>query len=459
MTHRSLILIVGLPFLLFLTSCGDDGGAPSGPPPRRDGGVGAPDASGPPSVPPAISQCTPGAPIQIGELDASSTLLADRAHIIPRPRTDNEFLVATAQRYCPAPDGKCDGAEFDGPEYWAKRRVLLYAVGGRESDVPSGPYMVNLGINHGSVYESESYEPRIAATGDNLIVAWLDTVGVEPRNIWAAAVSPQSLSPLGGQRRISNVEGDEDQSAAMWASARKLHLVEDQNGAEVVFEVLARDTPSPSISRARISAASGERVGTVQDLGAIPHSEGPHGAIRSSSGTIIFGRTERIEGGAECSYMLGALGETPEKVEESSRNGPCSDFALAEGGTVYLVDNGSSLRFRPLGAAGAPIGRERSLVDAQRGSRLASPAIAGFANGFFIVYVEKTGESEYLRGLIIDAQGHVVSEEAVLDEGREGIKTPAIAVARGGSTIAIVWKDRAGTPAQQRTALLRLQCE
>lgn len=461
MLYRSSRFLLGFSLALIFVACGDDSAGPGAPPPPanpRDAAVDLPD-SGVPVVPPAISRCEADAPVQIGEIDEEAISKPDGVDVIAHPNNPGEFLVVTAQPHCPeAPEGNCDGMTQTGPETWVRRRALLYSVSEQAGAAPNGPHMVNLGVVQGLVSFTATTEPRLAVSGGNVIVAWLDTTDFQPRNVWAAAVNASTLEPLGGQNRISEIAASEDIPSASWRAASKLHVIAGSSSVDVVYQVYGRDDAAPTLHAATISPSTGQRVGANRDLGEIAHSEGSHDAIRNAAGEIVFGRTERLEG-TECSFKLARLGEEAEAVEEDKSGGPCSDIALANGGTVYVTDNGGSLRFRPLGAAGTPIGRERKLLEMPRGTKASRPAIAAFTNGFFVTFIETSADGERLRGLIVDAQGGVISEETLLNEPRREMSAPSIAITQGGNTIAIAWKDRFGATTNHRTNLLRVRCE
>lgn len=460
MLHRSSTIVIGLCIALFLAACGDDGDGPGiAPPPHpRDAAVDLPDASGP-VVPPTISRCEAAAPVQIGDLDEDAAGKPDGVDVIARPGTTDQFLLVTARLYCPlAPDASCDGIDGLGPESHTRRRALLYAIKDVEGAPLDGPYMVNLGVIVGTYSHTTTTEPRLTVANGNLVVAWLDTADSKPRNVWAAAVNPTTLKPLGPQQQISAITSSEG-SPSSWRAASKFHLVGGSDGADVVYQSFGWDDPAPTLHSASISPLTGARLGNVLDHGEISHSDGGHGALRNAADEIVFGRTERLADSSDCSYFLGVLGEEFEAIEENSKDGPCGDIALTNGATVYAAENGGSLRFRPLGVAGAPIGRERKLLDAPRGVKYQRPAVASFANGFFVSFVEVHADGERLRGLIVDSQGGVVSEEMLLDEPREDMSTPSIAIASGANTIAIAWKDRLGSSSSHRTNLIRVHCE
>lgn len=457
MHYQRALTFPFLALLALLSSCGDDGTDMAPPPPTRgDASTPFPDGGTPPGPgTPALSRCTVGEPEQLGDIELT-VQTPDRAQVIARPASSDDFLVITAQPHCPsAPIGNCDGVwPPTGPETWIQRRAVLYSVPGAAGASASGPTMVNLGVVEGAVSETNTIDPRIAVVGDRLVVAWLDNPSGEAVNVWSQSVDLTTLAPHGSQERISDLEPNGSPDA--WPAARKLNLVENGSSAVAVFESYQKHQASPSLHTANISSM-GVRVGSIENLGNIPHTSDLHAAARSGAGEILFGNTVKAHEGTGCDYLLGVLGGDRSKAQRDDSPNACGGISVVAGGTAYLVNSGLGLRFRPLGSAGSPIGQERKLVDAQRGARFAHPSIVPFANGFIVAFVESSEAGETLRAVLIDQAGQVLSEEVLLEGSRTSISAPSMALASDGATVAVAWKDR--VPTGQRTNVLRLHCE
>src|SRR5690554_1059196 len=106
MTRLSTYLIISI--ALASAGCEDEsptppfvwpGGDSSVP---RDGSTTPPEDSGTP----VDKSCTVGAAFTLGEPEQHA-MNPDRVHVISRPGTGSEFVLATAQEFCPTPP--CDG--------------------------------------------------------------------------------------------------------------------------------------------------------------------------------------------------------------------------------------------------------------------------------------------------------------------------------------------------------------
>lgn len=460
-----------LPFILasaliFASACGDDEvPAPFHPGPRGDAATG----DGSTHLPDGGSGerlCTVGEPMLVGEPELT-TLEPDRVQIMPNPSRASELLLVAAQEYCPQSEaeGACNGVN-PGPTDHKLRRALIFPIPPGLDELPGDPAMVNLGLIYGNVSDTFVQHPQAAVVADRLVVAWLDRPGFGATNVWAQSVDLSDLSPLGTQSQISEIDQDPDNPANSRA-ARKLVLVSDGLKAHALYEAY-RQGERPLLHAAEIDT-DGTRI-TNRLVKEIEASADGHAALALPGGAVVFGRTSPIEGGG-CDYLLGPADGPEVKVQQDESTRACGDIAIAEGGTVFSANSRSAIFFRGITTEGQPMGNETLVAKAEPGSIVDRPAIAPFAGGFVVAYVEYREGDGRLRGALLDRSGNVRDSFDLASGMPEVVAWPSIAVTNDGGTIAVAWKHRSfvdvdggpgvgptKAPAQQ-THLIRLQCE
>lgn len=446
MIRFSTLILAASVLSCTLAGCEDD----SPPPiewPRRDGSV--PDASSP--IPdgggeePVDRTCTVQDDLVLGEPELY-VLPPDRVHVAPRPGTSDEFVLVTAQEICPA--ASCDGGVGEGSsggDDWSRRRAVLYAFSG--SGAPTGPTWVNLGV--GELQHTDVRAPALAPVGNRLVVAWLDpTIGEDNRiDVWTQAVNASTLAPIGSMTKASNAA----------RSARRLVLVPGSSSATAIYEDFEQGS-APTLHAVEISA-DGE-PGTPADLGTLVESADAHAGLRLAGGGILFGFTEPSTGGV-CDFLVGDPYDldTALTVQEDEATRSCGDVALAPGGAAFAAQasGASVIQFRPLTENGEPTGREVR-VAGKPGKGATHPALARFAGGFFLAYVQSGfGIPTSLRGATLTSAGTVQEDVELVAELGNDVATPTVAVAADGSAIAVAWKER-GADNRLETRLVRLTC-
>jgi hypothetical protein len=444
-------LLVG--FALSLTACGDDKPPPFEWPTSDGGADGAvlpesgvvDDAGDPVDV-----TCEVGEVITVGlpeamDLDTSP----DRVSVVGHPGGAG-FLLATAELNCPEP---CDGG-FESN--WERRRVMLYPIPAGAGAEPGEPVMVGEGV--GPLQKTDAQHPTAAVVGGSLVLAWIDNVETERRNVWTRSVALPSLAPQGSMSRVSEFTGELEE-------ARRLVLAGGSSALAIFERFDHASGPPPTLHMASISAAGAP--GSVTNLGSIVAGSDAHAAVRLANDTVLFGRTEPTTGG-HCDYLVGAPDEDGVAVQEDPATFACGQVALTRGGTAFGAISGglSVVQFRPLDESGAPIGSERRIAGAN-GQFAVQPGIAPLSGGFLVVYV-RVGLSPSLRGALVTGGGLVVEDFELVPSLGE-ISNPSVAVSVDGADIAVAWKERVEIEVviadetkkltQLETRLVRLHCD
>lgn len=454
--------------LIAISACGDvEVPPPFQPPPRGDAAITDDAGKHLPDGGAGGRLCTVGEPILVGEPEPT-TLEPDRVQIIPHPHRGSEFLLVAARSHCPRSEGEggCDGSN-PGPMDHELRRALIFPISSSLNGLPGAPIMVNLGLIYGNVSDTFTQHPQAALVSDRLVIAWLDRPGFGATNVWAQSVDLATLTPLGTQSQISEIAQDPHNPASSRA-ARRLVLVSDGQKAHALYESY-RQGERPRLHASEISA-DGARI-TNRFLGEIEASADNHAALALDGGKIVFGRTAPLEGSSGCDYLLGPPEGPYVKVQQDPSTRACGDIAITAGGTVFAANSQSAIHFRGMTTEGQPSGDERVIAKAEPGTSLDRPAIAPFAGGFVVAYVEYAEDGGKIRGALLDRSGNVRDRFDLASGMPETIAWPSIAVSNDGRTIAVAWKHREyvdldGGPGvgptkapNQQTHLVRLECE